>query len=262
MYRESWRELMRYRELLVAFTLRNIKIKYKQTFMGFLWALFMPMIIVLSGVIVKMGMAMYSGKEVELAQIASVMVKALPWAFFIGALKFSVGSLVGNMGILKKIYFPRVIFPLSYTIGQLFDFVLASIAFTIVFIFARLGVSVHLLWLPVLIILLFTFTAGLGLIFSCGNLYYRDVKYIIDVILTFAIFFTPVFYEASMFPKFEMYLMLNPVGSLLECINSVVVMHQAPPTIWFIYACVCSLGTFWIGWTVFHKAEPTFADNI
>ena len=84
---------------LSVFVLRNIKIKYKQTVMGFLWALFMPAIVVLSGIMVKKAMAILSGTELELSQIASVSVKALPWAFFVGALKFSVGSLVGNMGL-------------------------------------------------------------------------------------------------------------------------------------------------------------------
>ena len=70
---------------------------------------------------------------------------------------------------------------------------------------------------------------------SCGNLFFRDVKYIIDVVLTFAIFFTPVFYEASMFGKWEIVLLLNPIGSLLECINAVVVLHRAPDTLWLLY---------------------------
>jgi len=194
---QMWKELMNYKELLMAFTWRNIKIKYKQTFMGFLWAIFMPLIIVFSGILVKVGMAKISGREVEMSQIASVTVKALPWAFFMTALKFSVGSLVTNMSILQKIYFPRVIFPLSYTLGSLFDFAIAGIAFTFILIYIKIGVSIYLLFLPVLILFLFFFTTGLGLVLSCANLFYRDVKYIIDVILTFAIFFTPVFYEAK-----------------------------------------------------------------
>jgi len=257
-----WKELVDYRGLLVAFTLRNIKIKYKQTFFGFLWAIFMPMMIVLSGILVRIGMAKISGRPVELDQMASVTVKALPWAFFIGALKFSVGSLVTNMNILNKIYFPRVIFPLSYTLGQMFDFCVASVIFTFVLAFAKIGVSIHLLWLPLLVIILFFFTAGLGMILSCGNLFYRDVKYIVDVLLTFAIFFTPVFYEASLFGKWEFLLLLNPVGSILECMNAVVVYHQSPQLVWLIYSLIWALVTFFGGWFVFQKADPIFAENV
>jgi len=259
---QVFKDLIGYRELLFAFTVRNIKIKYKQTFMGFMWAIFMPLIIVFSGILVKVGMSKISGRPIELSQISSVMVKSLPWAFFIAALKFSVGSLVTNMEILKKIYFPRVIFPLSYILGQLFDFFIAMIVFTIVLSFAKTGVSIYLLYLPVIIIFLVLFTAGLGMLLSCGNLFYRDVKYIVDVILTFAIFFTPVFYDASLFGSWETILLLNPIASILECFNQTVVMHQAPDTFWFLYSGAWALAAFTGGWVVFHKAEPIFAENI
>ncbi|MCA9408621.1 MAG: ABC transporter permease [Candidatus Omnitrophica bacterium] len=255
-------ELINYRGLLLAFIQRNIKIKYKQTVMGFMWAIFMPIMIVISGIIVRNAMAMLSGKTVNFAEIASVSVKSLPWAFFIGALKFSVGSLVSNMNILKKIYFPRVIFPLSYILGQLFDFIIAGVAFSIILALAHIGGSIHLLWLPVLVIFLILFTAGCGLILSCGNLFYRDVKYIVDVVLTFAIFFTPVFYDAATFGRWESLLLLNPIGALLENINAVVVLHQAPNFFWLTYSGVWGFGLFFAGWFIFHKAEPSFADKI
>ena len=257
-----WKELYQYRELLAAFTLRNIKIKYKQTLFGFVWAIFMPLIIVFSGILIKIVMAKISHNRLELNEIASVAVKALPWAFFIGSLKFSVGSLVTNMTIIQKIYFPRIIFPLSYTFGQLFDFAIASIAFTIIFILAKIGASIYLLWLPLLIIILFLFTAGLGFIFSCANLFFRDVRYIVDVILSFAIFFTPVFYDANMFGRWKPLLMINPISSILESMNDVVVLQRTPHMGWFTYALCASFLVFFGGWFFFQKAEPAFAENI
>jgi len=259
---EMFRELIHSRELLWALTWRNIKIKYKQTAMGFLWALFMPMIIVLSGIIVKKAMAVFSGRPLELAQIASVSVKALPWAFFVGTLKFSVGSLVANMNLVKKIYFPREVFPLSYVISQLVDFLIASSVLAIILAIAKIGVSIYILWLPILLLFLILLVAGLGLILSCGNLFFRDVKYIVDVVLTFGIFFTPVFYEASMFPKWKNLILLNPVGAILENINNIVVLHKAPDFLWFGYAGIVAVGGFLGAWYVFHKAEPAFAENI
>lgn len=256
------KELFEYRSLLFAFTVRNIKMKYKQTVMGFLWAIFMPSMIVLSGIVVKSAMAALSGGTMDLAQVASVSVKSLPWAFFVGALKFSVNSLVSNMELVKKIYFPREVFPLSYALGQLFDFFVASAAFTIVLTFAHLGISSHIIWLPVLIVFLFFFTAGLGMLLACGNLFYRDVRYIVDVILTFGIFFTPVFYDASMFARWETALLLNPVGAILENINRVIVLQKAPDVFWLAYAGAWSVVSFLGSWYVFHKAEPLFAEKI
>jgi len=103
---------------------------------------------------------------------------------------------------------------------------------------------------------------GLSLFLSCANLFFRDVKYIVDVLVTFAIFFTPVFYEASMFGKWETALMLNPIGSILENINFVVVMHTAPSYPWLVYSAAWGVGTFLIGWKVFHRSEAYFAEYI
>lgn len=254
------KELISYRSLLWAFIVRNIQVKYKQTAMGFLWAIFMPVVIVLSGIMVKKAMAILSGSYLELSAVITVSVKALPWAFFVSALKFAVGALTQNMNLVGKIYFPRAILPLSYMFGALFDFLISALAFSALFIFAGVGISIHILWLPVMLLLLVVFTAGLALLLACGNLFYRDVKYIVDVVLTFGIFFTPVFYEASMFGKYEPVLLISPVGALLENINTVVVLHQPPDLFWMIYAAVCSVLTFVGAWYLFQKSEPKFAE--
>lgn len=259
---EMIKELFNYRELLLAFTRRNIQMKYKQTFMGFLWALFMPAIIVISGIMVRKAMSVLSGKNLEWEHVASVAVKALPWAFFVGAIKFAVNSLVGNINLVTKIYFPRVVFPLSYVLGHTFDFVVASFALSIILCFAKVGVSIYLLWLPVLLIFLILLTAGFSIILSCANLFYRDVRHIVDVLLTFGIFFTPVFYDANMFSGLKTILMLNPMGSILENINHVVVLHQAPEMGWLIYAGLWSVLGFFGAWCIFEKAEPKFAESI
>lgn len=259
---EMLKELIGYRELFWAFTKKNIQIRYKQTAMGFLWAIFMPVMIVLSGIMVKIAMSMVSGQPLELSQIVSVSVKALPWAFFVGTLKFATTSLVSNSNLVTKIYFPREIFPMSYVASQIFDFAIASSALAIVLIFANVGASLYLLWLPALIALLILFTTALSLLFACGTLFFRDVKYIVDIILTFGIFFTPVFYDASMFGKWKNIILANPIGAILECINNVVVLRQAPDMFWFLYATIWSIGGFLIALAIFHNAEPLFAENI
>ena len=259
---EMLKELINYRELLFAFTKRNIQIKYKQTIMGFLWAIFMPIIIVFSGIMVRKAMSVLSGHPLEGGQIASVAVKSLPWAFFVGALRFSVGSLVGNLNLVTKIYFPRVIFPLSYVFGQIFDFFVAAIFLVIALVFFHVGISIYILWLPILILFLVLLTAGLSMVLACANLFYRDVRHVVDVILTFGIFFTPVFYDASMFSGLQLALLLNPIGSILENINLVVVLGHPPVLFWMVYAGVTSTLIFVGSWIIFEKTEPKFAENI
>ncbi len=260
--KEIIQEFIQYRELLRTMTLRNIQMKYKQTAMGFLWAIFMPVLIILSGIVVKGAMSMMSGRTLELKEIVSVSVKALPWAFFVGALKFSVGSIVANMGLVTKIYFPRELFPISYVLGQLFDLCIASFFLAVILVFAHIGISIYILWLPLIMLFLILLTMGLALILSCGNVFFRDVRYIIDTLLTFGIFFTPVFYEARMFPKFRTILLLNPVGSILETINTAVVLHQMPDIFWLTYAGLTSIIIFIASLIIFHKNEPLIAENI
>jgi len=259
---KSFQKLYAYRELLIAFTVRNIQVKYKQTIFGFLWAVFLPVMIVLSGLVVKISISILSQHDPKAQEFLSVSVKALPWAFFIGALRLSVASLVSNMHILKKVYFPRVIFPLGYTFTQLYDFVVATIIFSVIFLFMKIPVNIHMLWLPVIFIFLILFTTGLGIVLSAANLFFRDVKHIVDVMLMFAIFFTPVFFEADSFGHWGIWLKLNPVGAMLECINQVVVHQQPPDFVWMVYAALWGIFTFVLGWVIFHKCEPAFAENI
>ena len=260
--RAMFRELYQYRHLLMMLTWRDIRIRYKQSVMGFMWAIFMPLLIVAAGIIVKKGVSMISGKPLELSDLASITVKALPWSFFIGTVKFATSSLVSNRNLVTKIYFPREVFPLAAVLANLFDFGIASMALVVILGIMGVGISVHILWVLVLLLFLILFSAGLGMLMSCANLFFRDVKYIVDVIITFAIFFTPVFYEASMFGRWETVLLLNPVGAILEGINTVVVLQHPPNYFWLSYAASCGVGLFLLGWNVFHRLEYSFAENI
>jgi ABC-type polysaccharide/polyol phosphate export permease len=259
---EKLREILKYKDLLFMLTLRDIRIRYKQAIMGFAWAIFMPILATLSGLFVKKAIAIVSGRYLEMGEIVSITIKVLPWTFFISSIKFAVNSLVGNRELVTKIYFPREVFPFASTLACLFDFSVAAVGLSLLLIFIHIGISIHILWLPLLLIFLILFTTGLGLFLAAANLFYRDVKYVVDVILMFGIFFTPVFYEAGQFGKWKTLLLLNPMGSILEAINSSVVLHQMPETFCILYAGLTSIVMFLIGFIVFHKTEPIFAENI
>lgn len=257
-----FKEIFKYRDLLMMLTMRDIKIRYKQAAMGFIWAIFMPIIAVLAGILIKKAMAIVSGKPMDFAGVVSISVKVLPWTFFISSLRFSVQSLVGNQHLVTKIYFPREVLPFASTLACLFDLFIASVPLAILLIIARIGGSIHLLWLLLLIPFLVLFTAGLGLLLSQANLFFRDIKHIVEIILMFGIFFTPVLYEAGTFGKFKPLLMANPVASILESINRIIVYRQSPEPFWLIYAGIASISMFFIGSIIFHKREPLFAENI
>lgn len=250
------------RDLLQTLTWREIRIKYKQSVMGMLWAVLMPAVIVLAGVLVRYGFAMFSGKPLQMDDVASVSVRAIPWAFFVSSIRFGTNSLIANTTLVTKIYFPREILPMAAMLSQLMDFVVASFVLVIVLAFLHVGLSVQLLWLPVLVAILVLFTTGLVLLLAGASLFFRDVKYLVEVILTFAIFFTPVFYEASMFGRWRTLLMLNPVAPLLEGFANVIVDHVAPPLPWLGYSALVSVALFFGALTVFQRLEPYFAESV
>jgi ABC-type polysaccharide/polyol phosphate export permease len=211
------RSLWSYRELLVQLTLRDVRIRYKQAVMGFAWALLLPALVVAAGTLVRIAIARVGGGEVERAHIAGMAAKALPWAFFVGALGFATNSLIGNTNLVSKVYFPRAVLPLSATLAQCFDSLVGLAALAVALPLLGVSYGATALWAPLLIALLVVFTAGVGLIVAAANLFFRDVKYLVQVGLTFGIFFTPVFFEPGMFgPRGAVWMMLNPLAPILE----------------------------------------------
>lgn len=257
-----FRELIQYRNLLWMLTWRDVKIRYKQTVMGFLWAIFMPMLIVTAGLLVKKGFSIVSGKPLDMAELASVSVKSLPYSFFIASIRFATNSLVSNTNLVTKIYFPREVFPVAAVLANLFDFLLATVVLAFILAVTGFRVDAQALWVPLLVLLLVLFAVALGMLLSCANLFFRDVKYIVEVLVTFAIFFTPVFYDASLFGKWEPVLLLNPLGAILEGINDVLILHRPPDAFWLLYSGVWALGGLFLCWSLFHRLEFLFAERI
>ena len=277
---EIFLDFWRYRELLVQLAKRDIRIRYKQAAMGFAWAILMPIVVVGAGVLVRYAMATISHTALNLSSIAGLAVKSLPWSFFVGSLGFSVASLTGNANLVSKIYFPREVLPLSVTLAQGFDTLIGSMVVTVMV--AALGVtpSWQLLWVPVLVAFLFCVTMAVGLFVSCANLFFRDVKYIVQVMVTFGIFFTPVFFEPTMFgPVGAPLMMLNPLAPLIEGFRLAIIDHHnllatlvtttpAGASVldwspWYLaYSVVWAVGGLAGSLLLFHRLEFVFAEYI
>jgi lipopolysaccharide transport system permease protein len=256
------KQLTRYQELLYTLTLRDIKVRYKQSVMGLLWAVLMPALIVGAGVLVRIVMGKVSGSGVTSADIGSVTVRALLWSFTVGALRFGTASLVTNANLVTKIAFPREVFPLASVLSSLADFGVAA-AFGLVVLFPLGWVpSVHALWSIPIIALTAIFASGLCLILSAANLFYRDVKYIVEIFITFAIFFTPVLYDSSMLGEWQFWVLLNPISPLLEALSDVLIKHRAPDPGWLTYGAVTSTLTLLLGYRFFKQLESQFAERI
>jgi homopolymeric O-antigen transport system permease protein len=259
---EMFRTLRRHRDLLYMLSRRDITVKYKQSIMGFLWAILMPMLITGAGVVVKAAMAQMSGRSVGMGDVLPVAVKAAPWAFFVASIRFSTQSLSANHNLVTKIAFPRAVFPLSAVASQLFDFAIASAVIFVIFLFAPITPTIQLLWVPVLLALLVAQVVGLALLLSAANLFFRDVKYLVEVVLTFAVFFTPVFYSVDLFGERGKLLLLNPVAPVLEGLERTIVRGTAPDPFWTAYAAGWGLFLMLVTPAIFLKLQPKFAESV
>lgn len=249
-------------DLLFMLTWREIAIKYKQSVMGFFWAILMPCLIVAAGLLVRVGMSRMSGAPLAIEDIAGIMVKSLPWAFVVSGLRFSSNSLIANSNLVTRANCPRIVFPFASILSALFDLLIAAMPLVVILVFLGTPLTIQLLWVVPLMFLLVALVAGLGVILATGNLFYRDVKYIVEVVLTFAIFFTPVFYEAEMLGEWQVWIMLNPVAPILEGLYSAAVLGRAPDLAWLAYSAAVTLGLAGVARLLFHRYEPFFADRI
>jgi lipopolysaccharide transport system permease protein len=274
--REITRELFTYRELLRELTYRDLKIRYKQAVMGIAWAVLTPVVVALSAALVWFAIAHLSRSGIEPQVIAGIMVKALAWAFFAGALGFGTASITANLPLITKVYFAREVLPLAAVLTQLVDTSIASLVTAALLGFLGVSLNATLLWLILLIPLLVLFTTAVTLLFACLNVLFRDAKHLVQLVLSFGIFFTPVFFEPEMFGRrVSRLVMFNPLSGLLEGMRLAVVQGHnlltplvgANGTViwepWYLaYAAAWSVLGLLFSAIVFHRSEFVFAEYV
>jgi ABC-type polysaccharide/polyol phosphate export permease len=272
-------EFWPYRGLAYELTRRDLRVRYKQTAMGFAWAVLLPLLIVLSGSLVRFAMAYVGGRQLSMEELAGIAVKAIPWSFFVGSIGFATTSLVGNANLVTKVYFPREMLPLSATLAQAFDSAIAVTVLSVICPLLGVHYGLAILWAPPVTACIVLFTFGTALLAGCANLFFRDVKYLVQVGLTFGIFMTPVFFEPEMFGAVgARIMMLNPLAPLLEGLRlSIVQNHDLLMRLvvagrhgdvlawspWYLaYSAAAAVITFTAGLVVFHRAEKKFAEYV
>jgi lipopolysaccharide transport system permease protein len=256
------KRLAKSKDLLYMLTWRDIRVRYKQSIMGFFWAILMPALIVSAGVLVRLITARYSGNSLTAQDLASVMVRAVTWAFFIAGIRFATSSLVGNPNLITKIAFPKEVFPISAVLANLLDLAVALVLVLVVISIMGTPPGLHGLWFLPLLLVLIAFTIGFSMVLAALNLFFRDVKYIVEVLLTYAIFFTPVLYEASALGKWQHVIMLNPVAPILEALSDTLVSGRNPDPAWMLYSVAVSVVFLAGGYWLFKQLEVRFAESI
>lgn len=260
--RQELTRLFRYRALQYVLARRDVSIRYKQSVMGFLWAILMPMLIVGAGALVRVAAGKFSGGHVSNADIQSVIVRAVVWSFVIAAVRFSTASLIGNTNLVTKIAFPKEVFPIAAVLSSLFDFAIAAVAALVAMALLGWVPGLMALWALPMLVVTVMLVLGSALVLSATNLFFRDVKYIVEIFLTYAIFFTPVLYSADAVGKWKNIIMLNPIAPLLEGISDTLVEGVPPDYGWLGYSAGFAFVALFAGYWLFKQLESTFAERI
>lgn len=256
----DFRELWDHRELLAFLIWRDVKIRYKQTAFGGLWAILQPLI----------GMLVFATLFTRVAHISTYGVPyplflyaaLVPWTFFANALALSSNSLLASEHLVRKIYLPRVLVPIASILALMLDLAVSLAFMGILLACYRWPVSTALFWLPVFIFGSFLTAAGLGLILSALNVHFRDVKYVVPFFTQMAFFLTPVLYALRSVPqKFRILVALNPMTGMVEGFRHALLGSAfASDAIW-ISLCM-GVALFVLGAYLFTRMERTFADVI
>ncbi len=254
-------ELWAYRELLYFFVWRDIKIRYKQTVIGAAWAVLQPILTMLV-------FSLFFGK---LAKIPSgglpypifYYSALLPWMYFSTAMQNATNIVVEHQRVITKIYFPRVVLPISSVLPGLLDFVISFGVFIVMMAYYRIVPTQAVLWLPAFMLLAILTSLGVGLWLSALNALYRDVRYVVPFLVQFWMFASPVAYPSSLVPaKWRWLYGLNPMAGVIEGFRWSLTGHGQPPDILLVASSAAVLLLVFSGLVYYHGVEGTMADVV
>lgn len=254
-------ELWQYRELLYFLTWRDIKVRYKQTVLGAAWAIIQPFftMVVFSLFFGRLAKMPSDGIPYPIFAYAALV----PWTFFANGLNQASNSLVGSANLIKKVYFPRLVVPISSVISGVVDFVLAFAVLLGMMLFYGILPTVNILWLPFFVLLIFVTALGVGFWLSALNVQFRDVRYTVPFLTQFWLFASPIAYPSSLLSEpWRTLYGINPMVGVVEGFRWALLGTDTAPGPIIIVSTVVALVLFVGGAFWFRKMEKTFADVV
>ena len=253
-------ELWEYRELLYFLTWRDVKVRYKQTVLGASWAIIQPFftMVVFSLFFGRLAKIPSDGIPYPIFSYAALV----PWTFFANGMRQASTSLVSNTNLLKKVYFPRLVMPLSSILSGLVDFVLAFIVLLLMMLYYDMTPTMNVVWLPLFILLALVTSTGVGLWLAAMNVQFRDVNYAMPFLTQFWMFITPIAYPSSLIqdPIKRAIFGLNPMTGVVEGFRWALLGTDTAPQQIIIISTIMALVILVSGAFYFRRMERTFAD--
>jgi lipopolysaccharide transport system permease protein len=258
---EHINELYRYRELVLVWGLREIRIRYKQAFLGTVWAVLQPLVMMIVFTLVFSRFAKVPTDGIPYPIFSYTAL--LPWTMLSTAITFGVPSLVNNLNLVTKTYFPREILPIGAVGASFFEFLVASSIFVVMLIYYRIEPSWAMLWLPLVLILQLVLILGVTFTGSALLVLYRDVRFIVPLGLQIWLYLTPIIYPITVVPqKYLLLYMLNPMAGIITAYRQIILYGQSPNWIYLAISAVEAALVFLGGYLIFKKLEISFADII
>ncbi|MEA3477368.1 MAG: ABC transporter permease [Bacteroidota bacterium] len=256
----DFKELIDYRDLFYFLVWRDIKVLYAQTILGFLWAILVPLIQIVIFTIIFGKVAKISTEGIPYILYSTVAI--IPWTYMSQAMSQSSLSLVTGQGMLGKIYFPRIMFPMTSVLAKLVDFAISLVILFAALIYYRITPTWNLLFLPLFFLQMICIPAGVGMFLSALAIRFRDVKFAMQFILRMLIYSAPIVYSASSIPeKYRILYSLNPLVGVIEGFRSCLL---GTPMQWqYIFpGLLTSIVLVVFGVLYFHRMERVFVDVI
>jgi homopolymeric O-antigen transport system permease protein len=253
--------LYRSRELLWIWTLRDIKVRYKQSVLGAAWAVLQPLSLMLVFSLIFTYLIQVPSDGIPYPVFSYTAL--LPWTFLSSSISLATPSLLQNMNLVTKIYFPREILPISAILASFLDFLIASLVFLGLILYYHIPIRITFILLPFLLIVQVLLTLGLVLFASAVEVFYRDVRFIVPLAIQLWMYATPVIYPVNLVPeRFRFIYMLNPMAVLIESYRAIILKGIWPEWIYLWIAAGISGLFFVFGYYYFKKVDWQFADII
>jgi lipopolysaccharide transport system permease protein len=260
-----WQDLWRFRELFYILSWRDIKVRYKQTSIGILWALIRPLLTIIIFTFV-FGKVAGLNQNTNIPYSIIVCAGILPWQFFSTAFSDASNSLINSSNLISKVYFPRMIVPASSIITSFIDFAIAFLILIGLMIYNQFLPPIQIIALPIFIVLLFFVALGISLFFTALNVKYRDFRYIIPFIIQIGMYISPVGFNTQEIIKkigsnFKDLIYINPIVGIIDGFRWCII---GEPMYWrgFSISLIVIVFFMWLGISYFRKTEKSFADNI
>lgn len=255
-----FKNIYNYRELLKTNVKKEIRGKYKGSFLGVLWSFLNPLLQVLVYAIVFP----FILKDTQDNYVVFLIIGILPWTWFTTSISQGTYTILGNAGIIKKVYFPREILPISVVTSGLINFLISCFIIFVFLLFSGIGFSRYIFLLPIIILVQYVISLAIVFITSAINVYIRDAEYIINFIVSMLFYATPILYSPDIFAGsgFELLIRLNPMATIISGYRDILYNQVMPDLKVLLLVLVIGLGILWISVKIFRKLERGFAEEM